>query len=72
MPVSTLKLNFRKLKHLGLISHSFFEPVTLTDFGKLVFRLVSQGSSIGRAGGCKPSDLDSTSSPETFEKRWTK
>lgn len=68
IPVSTLKLNARNLRQLGLIDHSLFEPVSLTNLGKLVFKIVTQDSSIGRVRGRNPRDPDSNSGPETFDR----
>ena len=67
MPISTLKLNARQLKQLGMIDHSFSGPVGLTNFGRMVLGIISQDSSIGRVRGRNPRGPDSSSGPETLE-----
>ena len=40
VPLSTLKLNSRTLKEMELIDYSNFQPVILSDSGKLVLELI--------------------------------
>lgn len=54
LPLSTLKLNFRKLKDLGLVPQENFKPVKLTHTGLLVLKILNSQSSLnGKAVACK-------------------
>ena len=40
IPLSTLKLNARMLKHLGLIEYTNSNPVVISEAGRIVLKLV--------------------------------
>ncbi len=54
IPISTLKLNAKILKDLGLIKFFNGDPVRLTDFGQFVFSLIAQNSIAGSTASCNP------------------
>lgn len=52
LPLSTLKLNLRKLTSLGLILQNNSKPVTLSDSGSLVLK-IAQSSLTDKTAVCK-------------------
>lgn len=68
LAVSTLRLNARILLGLGLIefgNNSHFRLAELTEFGKIVFSLLSRHSLTSRAVGCNPTDAGANPVAET-------
>ena len=60
IPPSTLKLNIKILKEVGLLFASQNKPIRLTGTGKRLLSLLdSPHSSTGRASGCRPEDAGS-------------
>lgn len=44
IPLSTLKLNFRKIRHMGLVAHEDSRPVRLSKTGMLVLKILEESS----------------------------
>ena len=68
IPLSTLKLNARILRDLGLIdfgTNSDFRSAKLTEEGAEVLALISRDSLTGRTAGCNPADPGSNLGPGT-------
>ena len=71
IPLSTLKLNARILKDLGLIECGNSHPARLTQLGEFLASIISDSphSSNGRAAACKAEDAGSNPAGGTQKNR---
>lgn len=69
LPLSTLKLNMKKLISLGLVLQENSKPVTLTGAGLLLLNMTTQSSQKDKAAACKTVNPGSNPGSEIKRRR---